>query len=138
LGCTVCVRQASGTGGLRQCCHADLYSIAVYVGVLNTTRVSVSDLFVAEPVLEMDYNYCLRRLFKYPPVEDVTLFIEKALGFARPPATSSASSAVLSPNRVEAEKSSDPDLTPTFNPVEEPAVCRERCWYLCALDQLTD
>ena len=35
-------------------------------------------------VLEMDYNMCLRRLFKYPPVEDVSLFVEKAMAIARP------------------------------------------------------
>lgn len=73
----------------------------------------------------MDYNYCLRRLFKYPPVEDVSLFIEKALGYARPVATSAA--VIVSPSRAaEPSEPAVPEeysLLSTTKPViDEPLV----------------
>ena len=37
-------------------------------------------------MLESDYSNCLRRLFKYPPVEDVRIFIQKAQDLLNPKA----------------------------------------------------
>jgi TBC1 domain family protein 5 len=36
-------------------------------------------IYIREQLLNKDYTSCLKRLFKYPPVEDVRLFIEKAI-----------------------------------------------------------
>jgi len=35
-------------------------------------------LYIRDQLLQMDFNGCLKRLFNYPPVEDVTIFIERA------------------------------------------------------------
>jgi len=36
-------------------------------------------MYIRSQLLERDYSGCLMRLFKYPPVEDITLFVEQAL-----------------------------------------------------------
>jgi hypothetical protein len=52
-------------------------------------------------VLGKEYTSCLQRLFKYPPVEDVSGFITKALALINPKAATnkslSASKATDSP-----------------------------------------
>jgi len=35
-------------------------------------------LYIRDQLIHRDYTSCMRRLFKYPPVEDIHLFIEKA------------------------------------------------------------
>jgi len=41
-------------------------------------------MFIRESLLGKDYTACLQRLFKYPPVEDVSGFITKALTLMNP------------------------------------------------------
>jgi hypothetical protein len=43
-------------------------------------------------VLGKEYTACLQRLFKYPPVEDVSGFITKALALINPKAASAKAS----------------------------------------------
>lgn len=40
-------------------------------------------IYIREQLLHMDYSACLKRLLKYPPVEDVVPFIENALALTR-------------------------------------------------------
>ncbi|BAM42281.1 uncharacterized protein TOT_040000650 [Theileria orientalis strain Shintoku] len=40
-------------------------------------------IFVKQNLMENDINYCLQRLFKYPPIEDISLLTKKALDIKR-------------------------------------------------------
>jgi len=40
-------------------------------------------IYIRYQLLDKDYTACLKRLFKYPPVEDVHLFVEKAISMQR-------------------------------------------------------
>jgi hypothetical protein len=48
-------------------------------------------IFIRSQLLDRDFSGCMTRLFKYPPVEDVRLFIEQAINLAtnKPAQTSS-------------------------------------------------
>jgi len=47
-------------------------------------HISVAMLmFIRGNIIEKDYSTVMKRLFKYPPVEDVHLFVEKGLQLAR-------------------------------------------------------
>jgi len=41
-------------------------------------------LYVRDQLLQNDYSGCLKRLLNYPPVEDVTLFIDRAIRLMNP------------------------------------------------------
>lgn len=49
-------------------------------------------MYIRESLLGKEYTACLQRLFKYPPVEDVSGFITKALALINPKAASAKAS----------------------------------------------
>jgi len=61
-------------------------------------------MFIRYQLLGKDYTNCMRRLFKYPPVEDVHLFIERALALQRPILTPSLQSSTESPKSINPAK----------------------------------
>jgi len=63
----------------------DGFSIADYMCVSMC-------LFVRSSLLQGDNSFCLRRLLKYPPVEDVSVLLESALNLRRPGSGGSVSS----------------------------------------------
>ncbi len=52
-------------------------------------------------VIDKEYTTCMQRLFKYPPVEDVSMFISKALTIMNPKPVSKMRSDSLTTAQVE-------------------------------------
>jgi hypothetical protein len=72
-------------------------------------HIAVSMLiFIRGQLLQRDYSECLRRLFKYPPVEDISVFIEHGIKLAK---------------GILPEKSSPPTSSSLKRPVSVAAAC---------------
>lgn len=72
----------------------------------SSMHSTTNRLFHVDPVLNKEYTACLQRLFKYPPVEDVSGFVTKAL-------------ALMNPKTAKLNKSTDAkDLQSTVRPCQ--------------------
>lgn len=49
-------------------------------------------IFIREDILNKDYSSCLKRLFKYPPVEDVHIFVTEGIQMSNPTTKAAAMS----------------------------------------------
>ena len=61
----------------------DHICVAMLIYLRSHCRTFCLSYLVTYAVFGQEYSLCLRRLFKYPPVEDVHLFIEKAMLLAK-------------------------------------------------------
>jgi TBC1 domain family protein 5 len=74
-------------------------------------------IYIREQLLHMDYSACLKRLLKYPPVEDVVPFTENALALTR-----NQSIVQPTPEKRPAAPNSSPlaDARPLSHPLAAP------------------
>jgi hypothetical protein len=63
------------SGGFR---NSDLDPMTIDLSLVEHLAIMML-VYIRSQLLELDFSDCLKRLMKYPPVEDVHLFVERAL-----------------------------------------------------------